>query len=63
MTPTEWREFEHENRAMIAVAEACWRPIDPSHSWHVFDWMTYKLRCKHPLTWGPKGGFFNLTCS
>ena len=48
------REFEHEHRAMIAVAEACWRPVEPSHSWHVFDWMAYKLRCKYPPVW--RGG-------
>lgn len=31
---------------MIAVAEACWRG---SQSWHVLDWMCWKLRCKYPL--------------
>jgi len=43
------RDFIHEHRALIAVAEACWRPVAPSYSWHVFDWMAYKLRCKYPL--------------
>jgi hypothetical protein len=45
------REFEHEHRALISVAEACWRPIEPSHSFHVFDWMAWKLRCRYPLVW------------
>jgi hypothetical protein len=40
------REWEHEHRAMIAVAEACWRG---SYSWHVLDWMCWKLRCKYPV--------------
>ncbi len=40
------REFVHEHRAMIAVAEACWKG---SQSWHVFDWMCWKLRLKYPL--------------
>jgi hypothetical protein len=43
------REFIHEHRAMIAVAEACWRAREPSYSWHVFDWMAWKLRWKYPL--------------
>ena len=43
------RDFVHEHRALIAVAEACWRKDAPSHSWHVFDWMAWKLRCKYPL--------------
>jgi hypothetical protein len=42
-------EFIHEHRALIAVVEACWRERDPSYSWHVFDWMAYKLRCKYPI--------------
>jgi hypothetical protein len=41
------RDFVHEHRALIAVAEACWR--GDSYSWHVFDWMAWKLRCKYPL--------------
>lgn len=40
------RDFVHEHRAMIAAAEAAWRG---SYSWHVFDWMAWKLRCKYPL--------------
>lgn len=28
-------EFVYEHRALIAVAEACWRPREPSYSWHV----------------------------
>lgn len=43
------REWVDEHRALIAVAEACWRTESPSYSWHVFDWMAYKLRCKYPL--------------
>lgn len=43
------RDFIHEHRALIAVAEACWRTDEPSYSWHVFDWMAWKLRCKYPL--------------
>lgn len=43
------RDFVHEHFALIAVAEACWRTESPSHSWHVFYWMAYKLRCKYPL--------------
>jgi len=34
-------EFVHEHRALIAVAEACW---NGSPSWHVLDWMCFKLR-------------------
>lgn len=40
------REFVDEHRAMIAAAEAAWRG---SYSWHVFDWMAYKLRRKYAL--------------
>jgi len=40
------REFEHEHRAMIAVAKAGWKG---SPCWHVFDWMAWKLRRKYPL--------------
>ncbi len=43
------REMEHELRAFIAVAEACWRKREPSYSWHVLDWMSYKMRRKYPL--------------
>ena len=42
-------EFEADHRLFIAVAEACWRPVDPSYSWHVLDWMAFKLRRKYPL--------------
>lgn len=41
------KEFIDEHRVLIAVAEACWR--NDSYSWHVFDWMAYKLRMKYPL--------------
>jgi hypothetical protein len=40
------REFIDECRVMLAVAEACWKG---SYSWHVFDWMAYRLRVKYPL--------------
>ena len=53
MTPkpldTAKLEWYGEHAAMIAVAEACWRPVGPSYSWHVFDWMCWKLCCKYPL--------------
>lgn len=39
----------HELRIMIAVAEANWRLYDASYSWHVFDWICWKQRCKYPL--------------
>lgn len=42
-------EFVAEHRALIAVAEACWRKDAPSYSWHVLSWMAYKQRCKYPL--------------
>ena len=44
--PFDWRVWEGEHRAMIAVAQAGW---NGSHCWHVFDWMCWKLRCKYPL--------------
>lgn len=49
MTDKTLEEFTAEHRAMIAVAEACWRDCKPSYSWHVFDWMAWKLRRKYPL--------------
>ncbi len=52
------RDFEHEHRAMIAVAQACWRPVEPSYSWHVLDWMCWKLRLKYPPIMG--GGIINM---
>jgi hypothetical protein len=55
-------EFIHEHRAMIAAAEACWRPENPSHSWHVFEWMAYKLRRKYPLGWRA-GDFLSVVVS
>lgn len=42
-------DFVHEHRALIAVAEACWRPQTPSQSWHVFEWMAFKLSRKFPV--------------
>jgi hypothetical protein len=38
-----------ELQAFIAVAEACHRKQHPSYSWHVLDWMSYKMRCNYPL--------------
>jgi disulfide oxidoreductase YuzD len=43
------RDFVDENRTLLAVAESCWRAQAPSYSWHVFDWMAWKLRRKYPL--------------
>jgi len=43
------KEHADELRAFISIAEACWRPHEPSYSWHVLDWRSYKLRCKYPL--------------
>lgn len=40
------RDFVHEHRALIAVAEAAW---NGSPCWHVFDWMAWKLRRRYPL--------------
>jgi hypothetical protein len=37
------REWEHESRALIAVAEAGWKG---SPCWHVFEWMCWKQRCR-----------------
>lgn len=46
------RDFVHEHLELIAVAAACWREVEPSYSWHVLDWMCWKLRCKYPPVWG-----------
>jgi hypothetical protein len=43
------REFTHDHHILIATAIACWRPIEPSYSWHVLEWLCWKQRCKHPL--------------
>jgi hypothetical protein len=43
-------EFIYEHRVLIAVAEACWRPIEPDYGWHVLEWLCWKQRCKYPLT-------------
>ena len=51
MTPDEWREFEANCRTYIAVAEACWRDHEPSHSFHVFEWLCWKQRLKYPVVW------------
>ena len=44
------REFIDEHRILIAVAEACWRPVEPDYGWHVLEWLCWKQRCKYPLT-------------
>jgi len=41
-------EFVHDHRILIAIAEACQRPESPSYSWHVFDWVAWRLRWKYP---------------
>lgn len=41
--------FEGECRTIIGVAEACWRPHEPSYSWHVLDWLCYRQRLKYPV--------------
>jgi hypothetical protein len=46
MTTHITQDFIMEHQALIAVAEACHRG---SYSWHVFEWMAWKLRCKYPL--------------
>lgn len=43
------REQGQELQIAIAAAEACWRPVNPSYSWHVVDWLFWKQRCKYPL--------------
>ncbi len=43
------RDDVYESRVLIAVAQACWRKDEPSYSWHVFDWLCYRQRLKHPL--------------
>ena len=43
------KEQEYELRILISVAEACWRPREPSYSWHVLDWICYRQRLKYPL--------------
>lgn len=42
------REFIDGYRTLISLAEACQRPVNPSLSWHIFDWMAYRLRNKYP---------------
>lgn len=36
-------------KSFIAVAEACHRPVNPSYSWHILDWMAWRSRCRWPL--------------
>jgi hypothetical protein len=46
----DWHsEFVHEHRALIAAIESCQRSESPSYSWHVVEWMAWKLRTKYPL--------------
>jgi hypothetical protein len=42
------QEFIDDHLALIALAESCYRKVRPSYSWHVFDWMAWRLRCKYP---------------
>jgi hypothetical protein len=41
-----FREIADEGRAMLAVAQANWH--GDSYSWHVVDWMAWKMRRKYP---------------
>lgn len=43
------REVQTECSVIIAVATACWRPVNPSYSWHVLQWLCWRQRCRHPL--------------
>jgi hypothetical protein len=43
------QDFIDEHRLFIAIAEACHRKEKPSYSWHILDWMSWKLRRKYPL--------------
>ena len=43
------QDFIYEHQAVIAVAAACHRKVRPSYSFHVLEWMCWKLRCKYPL--------------
>lgn len=40
------REFVYESQVLIALAEAGWRG---SPCWHVFEWLCWRQRLKHPL--------------
>lgn len=53
-------ELKDHLRAYIAIAEACWRKENPSYSWHVLDWMSYRRSIRWPLIWRG-GGVINLT--
>lgn len=46
------RQTIEECMVYIAVAEACHREKDPSHSWHVFTWLCWKQNCRLPLRRG-----------
>jgi hypothetical protein len=41
------KEWEADMRIMIALAEAGW---SRSFSWRVFEWWSWKMRLKYPLT-------------
>ena len=43
------REHADQLRMFIAIAEACWRPETPSYSWHILDWMEWKMQIKYPI--------------
>lgn len=55
------QEFIYEHQILISTAEACWRKENPSYSWHVFEWMCWKQRVKHPPVWGPP--IYSLICN
>ncbi len=42
------KEHADELRVFIAIAEACHR--NGSYSWHILDWMSYRMSLKYPLT-------------
>lgn len=45
--PVVSQEFVYDHQVMISIAEACWREHNPSYSWHVLDWVCWKLRYKY----------------
>jgi hypothetical protein len=53
------REQIDEHRIFIALCEAGWRG---SPSWHIVDWMQYRLRLKYPLVM-KRDRIINFDCS
>ena len=43
------KQTYQECQVIIAVADACWRSTEPSHSFHVLEWLCWKQRCRLPL--------------